>query len=341
MQIWTFIKKHSKPIFVILGFFSFFLGGFIVGQMKEKNGQNSLLSIIYPIREKEPSHPFIFPLLDYRLPESDTFPEYKELKDDLTKYVAQNGRGDVSVYFRDSTKGRWVGIAEDEEFVPASLLKVVIMIAYLKKAETNPSVLNRNYTYESYMKSLDDDDTFSPPLELHVGASYKVSDLIEKMISLSDNGAKTVLLAHVDDSFLQEVYKDLGLSGPAENIQFTISARQYSLFFRILYNTTYLSRDMSNKALLLLSTGEFDDGLRKGIPDTIPIAHKFGEHVESVSGIMTGVELHDCGIIYYPNRNYFLCVMTRGKTYQDVSTVIQDINKIVYTTIDTEEKKNK
>lgn len=41
-------------------------------------------------------------------------------------------------------------------------------------------------------------------------------------------------------------------------------------------------------------------------------------------------ELHDCGIIYYPERPYLLCVMTEGNDLNELAGVIQNISKTVY-----------
>ena len=44
----------------------------------------------------------------------------------------------VSVYFRDLNNGNWFGIREHDKFSPKSLLKLPLMIAYFKWAESNP-----------------------------------------------------------------------------------------------------------------------------------------------------------------------------------------------------------
>ena len=41
-------------------------------------------------------------------------------------------------------------------------------------------------------------------------------------------------------------------------------------------------------------------------------------------------QLHDCGIIYYPNNTYLLCIMTRGKDFKQLESVIAGISKTVY-----------
>jgi hypothetical protein len=40
--------------------------------------------------------------------------------------------------------------------------------------------------------------------------------------------------------------------------------------------------------------------------------------------------MHDCGIVYAKNQPYVLCVMSRGKSFADLSDAIALISKTVY-----------
>ena len=81
-----------------------------------------------------------------------------------------------------------------------------------------------------------------------------------------------------------------------------------------------------------LAQSDFNDGLRRGVPSSIAVAHKFGERfLESGER-----HLHDCGIIYHPTNPYLLCVMTRGTDFDALSALIGDISKEVFTAIDQE-----
>ena len=91
---------------------------------------------------------------------------------------------------------------------------------------------------------------------------------------------------------------------------------------------------MSEKALELLSQTTFSSGLVAGVPDKINVAHKFGErtvHLNSTGEVMYR-ELHDCGIIYNAKHPYSLCVMTKGKEFDNLKDVIRKISVEVYDT---------
>jgi beta-lactamase class A len=322
----------ARGIFLTIGIF---IGIFVSVFTPISSNKVSNVSI----REHDNKYAFIAPLLT-SADAGDQSSQYQSLKDKINSYINKNiSKNDiVSVYFRDLNKGQWIGINEDIAYAPASLLKVVIMIAYFKKADNDPSMLNRYFKYESNIKSLIDNVEFETPSQLKIGESYSVNNLISRMIIDSDNGAKSLLLANIDDSFMNKVYSDLKLQGPDGKDIYTISVKSYSLFFRILYNSSYLSRELSDKALNLLSQTDFKDGLKSGVPNGTMVANKFGEHVIGSNSIISAVELHDCGIIYLPNNPYFLCVATHTSSFDKNKEIIKSLSSIVYADVNAKNR---
>ncbi len=284
------------------------------------------------VRENTDKYTFIHPLLAVGRVDSDIqSPEYKPLLKNIQSLIdtakSAGGVSDASVYFLNYGKESGsFAIDQNVPYSPASLLKVVIMVAYFKKSETEPSLLTREFVYApSVAKSLEA-ISFENPTKLTIGSHYSASDLIDRMIIDSDNGAMNVLLANMDDAYLSQVYTELGLEGPQADSTYTISAKNYSLFFRILYNGTYLSDTLSERALSLLSKTTFKDGLVGGVPAGTLVAHKYGEHINSTNDKIESIELHDCGYVYDKNGPYLLCVMTRGTNYDALSSLIQEIS---------------
>ena len=112
--------------------------------------------------------------------------------------------------------------------------------------------------------------------------------------------------------FQDKVFTDLGITIPGvRGTEDYMSVSDYASFFRILYNASYLTKDDSQKALDLLTKVDFADGIRAGVPKGVPVANKFGER--SVNGLQ---QLHDCGIVYYNNHPYLLCIMSRGSDFK-------------------------
>lgn len=89
--------------------------------------------------------------------------------------------------------------------------------------------------------------------------------------------------------------------------QAKLTVKEYASFFRILFNSSYLSADNSERALNLLAHTEYHDALPS--PQGVVVAHKFGEAgTENIER-----QLHDCGIVYLPDHPYLACIMTRGR----------------------------
>lgn len=237
----------------------------------------------------------------------------------------------ASVYYRDLNNGPWFGINEKEYFSPASLIKVPLMIAYYKLSESDPSVLDKEI--ENTTPYDPNEQNIAPAQLLELNKKYTIDQLINQMIIHSDNLAYKILLSNIDNSLVLKVYKDLGVdismatNNPAGNI---LRVKDYAAFFRILYNASYLERNLSEKALQLLSQSIYNEGIVAGVPKNIPVSHKFGErkYIETNEH-----QLHDCGIIYSNKNPYLLCIMTRGVNFQNLSNVIKEISKVVFENI--------
>jgi len=330
-----FLKEYR---ILLLYFFVVFLAGALAASIFWHFHTNSLIKMlslqVKPLRQQTNPYTYINPLLGYEVPSNvKEFNEYQPLKNDIQNAVSQKNNSQLqsySVYFRDLTLGRWVGINENAMYAPASMMKVGIMIAYFKEAETDPAVLQKTLVYST---STADQISWVPlqtPSNLQVGKSYTVEQLIEAMIIASDNGAKNALLENINQPDLDEIYTDLGVPNPDNTDNYTISAKQYSLLLRVLYNATYLSRDYSEKALKIMSQAQYNQGLVFGLPQGINVAQKFGENVDASNPQTPIISLSNCGVIYHQTHPYILCVMTKGTDLQVLQTVIADISKITW-----------
>jgi len=290
----------------------------------------------FAIRQAGAQYQFVKPLLGIDFAENKDFLEYKTLSGILqtaiTTAIAAKQVNEVSIYFRNQQNGHWVGINENAEYDPASLLKVPILMAYYHKAESDPVVLTQKFVYDATTASdMEANQTRHPLVD---GQTYTVGELIENMIVYSDNKATDVLLAHIDRKDLDQLFIDLGITSPSQlapGSPYTISTKNYSLFFRLLRNSTFLHPELSEQALQLLTRTTFNQALVGGVPSDVPVAHKFGLHaVTDPTGNVASIELHDCGIVYKPDSNYLLYVMTKGTDLPSLKEFIKDISQIVY-----------
>ena len=315
-------KHHGIIILVALGLC------FFVGWILKYEQDKGLVPKTTQIRDASAQYQYIDPLI--LVDNSNvSYPQLDPLKDIVNTHIAQAEQTlkveDVSVYYRDMVTGEWTGINENDEYAPSSMLKVGILMAYLKIAVTDPDVLNEMLPYTP----TDDSGQFYKPKQLSAG-EYSVRDLLVQMIDQSDNDALDALnKAHPQE--LVDVFDALGIPYPDVNTPANfMSPEIYSRMFRALYNATYLPDAYSEEAFKLLSTTSFNQGIVSGIAASTTVAHKFGEQTDVVNGAVTDRELHDCGIVYYLSHPYFLCIMTKGQDFPTLANVIGNISESVY-----------
>jgi beta-lactamase class A len=244
----------------------------------------------------------------------------------------------VGIYFRDLNNGPAFGINESEPFIPASLMKVPIMMAWFAASEEEPELLDKNIVFtKKYSLATPGVQHIPPQEEIVPGMTYTARELIRRSIVYSDNQAVTRLIEelpprHVRDLFAILDIPDGVLNGPDGRL----SVKEYASFFRVLFNSSYLDRNLSESALKLLSETQFNRGLVAGVPTGVLVAHKFGE-----AGDESVHQIHDCGIVYYPGHPYLICVMTRGSDINKLESAVADIARFVYERIDAQYKVTK
>ena len=287
-------------------------------------------------------YPFMHPLVGIKTPESYGASTLAPLRAAVTSVAKDEPAGAVtrySFYFRDLTNAMWTGINENDQYNPASMLKVAAALAVYKQNELTPGFLSQRLVYTQELKNLNDALPFALPVNLKIGQSYSVPFLLQQMLSDSDNGAKDLLLSSISQKALDNTYVELSIPKPDDtnSAGYTISPIDYSRFLRVLFYGSYdISWNDSNSMLKLLSEATFTNGLVAGVPNTVPVAHKYGEHIIEADShtAANGVELSDCGIVYHPTDPYLICVMTEGKDPLVLADFIAKVSKAAYVDVD-------
>jgi beta-lactamase class A len=252
--------------------------------------------------------------------------EYAQLKNrlensiDSLKNIGQ--LNDASIYLRDFEKGGWMSINSSHLFHPGSLLKLGAMISILQRAQTEPGLLQQTVTYQPTGEAIPTQSFNSKCIQL--GKSYTVEQLLEYMIAYSDNNATSLLHGFIDHDKYLENFRTLNIPEPnGTNKLYQLKASEISNIFKVLYNGTMLSPEMSEKAIEILMKSDFKMGMSAGLPSSVPIAHKFGEF----GGRNNQHELHEMGLVYLKNKPYILTIMTSGNQVKDLTHAIALITK--------------
>ena len=105
----------------------------------------------------------------------------------IDKFKNEGCLNSASVYLRDFKYGDWMDLYPEESFQPGSLLKVPILISFLKMNELKPGVLNNIIVYDNVSNKLPNQNIASKSIK--IGQKYTIKELLHYMIANSDNNA--------------------------------------------------------------------------------------------------------------------------------------------------------
>lgn len=266
----------------------------------------------------------------------------KPIQDFIEEKQYNNETNHVSVYYRNLNNGNVFGINEKEMFSPASLMKLPLLLVYLKKIEANPSLWDQKIIYTQDPVEAQYTQNIEPREKLVVGESYTIKKLLENMIQYSDNESSIILERNIQIADYKKAFTDNNMLFPEiidGRFDNNLKVVDYARFFRVLFNASYVNQELSNYALWLLTKVDFINWLVAGVEKNIPVAHKFGERWIIWTDGIEQKQLHDCGIIYYPKHPYVLCIMTRGYDLKKLENIVSDISKSVYQEIQEKYRK--
>lgn len=325
----SFIKKNGFYIILLLLIISLGANGYFAWKKMQLSSAQATVDF-----------PLLNPLLAYLQYDSaeerraNTIVSFVTLRQEIEGFLADK-KPQVGVYVEDFNTGTWLGINEKQKFIPASLIKVAFAMAALKKVDRGvwtmdtPLLLQPKYKNKKYGELWKLPDFTDVPL----------SKVIEEMIVASDNTAVSMIYYSLTKEERDDVFYHIGQRNPDENPEFPYvvefySPKELATAYRVLYNSSFLTRTKSQYLLELLSRTQFRQEIPRGIPSSIAVAHKIGEATSATTKELLPVSFHDCGIVYYPQRPYLICVMTEGIEIKQASEVIADISTKVYRYID-------
>lgn len=289
------------------------------------------------LRLEDSNYPLIKPLLACNIDAQTPTPALDTLQSLLQRAVdAAVKKGDITkagIYVRDLDNGSWTSVNGDDQYTPASLMKIVTLMGYLNEAENDPSILQEKLTVDPEFDVTQ--QNIVPAVSAEPGKQYTVAELLQTMIVYSDNTASHTLIEHMKAEALNGLLEALEIPSFADEDHYTISPRLYSRLLRILYNSTLLTAQDSERALELLVQTDYHNALVKGIDSSEKVAHKFGDVTLLNSDGTTSYQHHDCGIVY-AEHPYAICVMTEGKDLPTLANTIASFAHIVDTYINNQ-----
>ncbi len=309
--------KHHHPLqFYII----FLIVGFIIGA--------AVLSV-YFVRldnsgRQTTQNPFSqtdFPLLSRRIAtysDQDRIVHFVPLRRDLRNFIATQS-STYAVYFEYIPTGNNIGINDTVPFAYASLLKVPLVMTIYKQIETGKSRPSDTLTITE--KTLD--KRFGSLWRRGIGTTITVQEAIKLTLTESDNTAYQMLRTLVTAEEFAAVFENLDIPLSIQEGEPVVTAKNFTSILRGLYFSSIVTEESSQEILTLLTQSSFKNGIRSPIPENIPVAHKMGVRQETDS-------LSDCGLVYIPNRPYFLCAISINDSSVQAEQVIQTVSRKVY-----------
>jgi len=257
--------------------------------------------------------------------------EFKKLEQSLQEYVnslTQNN-SEISLYIKDLSTEYEIKINSDKEIPSASLVKIPIMAAVYELAEKGDLSLNEKLTYKKKYHC----GGSGIIKRSRYGTKFTIRELVELMITLSDNVATHMLIDRIGIKNLNKIFKELGLKNTNINrfvmdlqardkgIENYTTAEDIGLLLEKIYRGKLVSKEASVEMLLIMLKQRISDRIPKKLPTQVAVAHK--------TGLMKDV-CHDAGVVYTNNGDFIICVLTHNIKPQVAKEIISDVAYMTY-----------
>lgn len=261
--------------------------------------QYQIKTNVYTSEKSKNPYKFLDPYR-YSLDDKDVITNIQATREYLREIIAEEKDVEMSLYFEMLNTGANISINPDTRIYPASLVKLPVALAAVKKVESG----GWNWTNELVFLPEDHDKRSGQLFNNPIGTRFTIERLVEEALVNSDNTAFLMLNRNLTDGDLDKVIEATGLYDLTDQ-EGRFSAKEYTRLMRSLYVSSFLHPDNSERILEYLSSATFDQYLSQGIPEGVRFAHKYGENIEE--NIFS-----DSGIVYVPNRPYMITVMIKS-----------------------------
>lgn len=236
----------------------------------------------------------------------------------------QGTTGDYGVIFLNFGTGETYFSEENRVYKSASLYKLWIMATAYDQIKAGKlreaDVLSENAAtlYQKFQLATDSAELEDKTITL------SVKEALEKMIIISDNDAALLLAAKVRLANVTAFLKQHGFVeskvGVTDGYPLT-TPFEIALFFKKLYRGELTTPEYTEKMVSLLKRQRLNEKLPKYLPSELTIAHKTGELNEFT---------HDAGIVYTPEGDYLIVVLSESKFPPQAKERVANISKVVY-----------
>ncbi len=241
--------------------------------------------------------------------------------DETVSNFLRGTQGTYAVVIKNISTGKGYYLNKDMVFEPGSLYKLWVMGTVYKAMQKgeiqDDEILTEDIKVLNQKFEIDENST-----ELTEGEiSMSVSDALNQMITISHNFAALLLTDRIKNSKIKEFLQTYGFKDSDIGTPPKTTASDIALFYEKLYKKELINEEYSQKMIDLLKKQELNDGLPKYLPKDTVIAHKTGD---------IGWFKHDGGIVFTPEGDYIIVVLSESSSPLGAQDRIAQISKGVY-----------
>jgi beta-lactamase class A len=229
----------------------------------------------------------------------------------------------------DLNTGYYASFNAGKSMPAASTIKVPVMVEVFAQLEAGRFDLQRRVRLEYFDKDYGSGDLCDEP----VGTTYPVSELLEKMIDISDNTATNMLIRLVGRRNINRRMEELGLtrthlSGDVRTAGWSIRQTLRTSPADLVHLLAMMARGelvdewSSNEMIAILKADQYNTLLPEPLPPDVAIAHKTGSLNDT---------LNDAGIVFASEAPYVIAVMTTALPSKDLGrSFIHSVSRLAY-----------
>jgi beta-lactamase class A len=227
----------------------------------------------------------------------------------------KNLTGVYGLYVIDLNTGFSYGINENEEFEPASLIKLPVMVAMYIENEEGRLSLEVKYKLRNEDKVGGAGSLYSKPEGYEI--TYK--DLIRIMGKQSDNTAFNIARYTLGEETINRTLEKIGMQNTRLSENKT-TPEDIGRFFEELWNGNIIRDDHKDELLGYLTDTLYEEWIAAGVPVGVRVAHKFGREVNVVN---------DAGIVY-SQKPFVIVLLSEGVVEKEADSIFPELTKLVY-----------
>ncbi len=266
----------------------------------------------------------------------DRYVKFQKLSMEMNSY-ALKFPGKLGIIIKDLQTRQSIEINAQTMFPSASLVKIPIMAAYFQARKEGLLSFSDELTIEKKFKSRPKTHFY----RMKNGRKASIKDLIEAMITESDNTATNMLVEHIGFIYLNRKFKKFGLSKTNilrgvmdlrkrdKGIENVTSPKDMEMLLEKIYKGDLVDTKSSREMLEILKRQKINDRIPFMLPGSIVVAHKTGMLHNAIS---------DVGIVYTKKGDFIICVLVSDVSKRRAKKAIRRIARHAYDACYCQEK---